>query len=179
MTDSFPAVFLIGPRGSGKTSVGRLLARKLGCELYDTDALVTSEAGRNVTEIVALEGWEGFRERESRALVSAAGPGRIVATGGGMILSEANRRFMRGQGLVIYLAAPAEALYARLVHGHESGQRPALTDKDLLQEITEVLAERGHLYRRTAHHSVDAAVSAPEVLGAIIRILGRNTGKTL
>ena len=104
-------LFLIGPRGSGKTTVGRLVAEALGLPFYDTDDMVMAEAGLSIADIVAAEGWAAFRKRESRALAEAvaraAGPapahsgrspsGAVISTGGGMVLDERNRAFMMNQ----------------------------------------------------------------------------------
>lgn len=179
--DEIRPVFLVGPRGSGKTTVGTFLAARLGLTVQDTDAMVTAEAGRSVAQIVATEGWEGFRERESRALRAATSPGVVIATGGGMVLDKGNREHMRQAGIVIYLAASVETLRARL-GGKEpdaqgplqlAEQRPSLTGADPLWEIAGVLAEREALYRESAHHSVDASAPAARVVAAILRILAR------
>jgi shikimate kinase len=170
----FPAspspVFLIGPRCSGKSTVGRVLAGRLGFAFCDTDALVGESSGVSVSEIVRLEGWEGFRARESKALAAAAGSGTVIATGGGMVLDERNRRFMRDAGTVFYLAAPLECLYSRLERSRKS-DRPSLTGGDPLAEMAFVFAQRESLYRECTHHSVDASVPAAKVAGAILHIL--------
>ena len=176
MSDCNITVFLIGARGAGKTSVGRLLARTLGCHFYDTDALICDEAGCTVAEIIERFGWDDFRRRESRALVRAAQDGcagRVVSTGGGMVLDENNRNFMRSSGLVIFLTAPADVLFERLSRSNDAGQRPALTGMGLLPEIQRVLAEREHLYRATAHNCLDASAPLPKIVASIVRILHR------
>jgi shikimate kinase len=168
-------IFLTGLRGSGKSSVGALLAAALGLDFDDTDALVTGEAGKSVAAIVAEEGWEGFRRRESLALEAAARPGRVVATGGGMVLSAQNRALMRARGVVIYLAAPPATLVQRLYGEGDAedapGQRPSLTGKPPLEEMEAVFREREALYLAAAHHQVDATPPAHEVAEAIRRIL--------
>lgn len=179
--DETRPVFLVGPRGSGKTTVGTLLAARLGLTVRDTDAMVTTEAGRSVAQIVADEGWEGFRGRESRALRAATAPGVVIATGGGMVLDEGNREHMRKAGVVIYLAASVETLRERLGGKGPNAQgalrlaeqRPSLTGEEPLREIARVLAERAALYRESAHHSVDASAPAARVVAAILRILAR------
>ncbi len=157
MTIDTSCIFLIGPRGSGKTSLGIALARELGFSFADTDDLVRGEAGLDVAGIVAAEGWEGFRRRESAALRVAACSRSVTATGGGMVLDPANRVFLHANGVVVYLRTPPAELRRRLTVDLKPGQRPSLTGKDPLEELAAVLAEREPLYREAAHIIVDAA----------------------
>lgn len=166
-------IFLIGPRGSGKTSLGTVLAHGLGFSFVDTDDLVRAEAGLDVTGIVAAEGWEGFRRRESAALRAAARSRSVTATGGGMVLDPANRAFMRVSGVVVYLRVPLEELHRRLTADLKPGQRPSLTGKDPLEELAEVLAERDPLYREAAHIVMDAGRSLEEVAGEVLAEIAR------
>ena len=131
-----------------------------------------------VPEIVEREGWAGFRERESRALAAASSrPGAIVATGGGMVLSGANRVLMRESGLVIYLSAPAETLAERLASDGGAERRPSLTGEDPRLEMVRVLAEREPLYRESAHHCLDASLPPEAVLEAAARIVRNFLGE--
>lgn len=172
-------IFLVGPRGSGKSSLGGPLARKLDFAFYDTDALVEAQAGCSVARIVAEEGWEAFRQREKQALLDATQPASVVATGGGMVLLPENRAHMRACGLVLHLAVPAEVLYQRLARGRDKNRRPSLTGADPLEEIAAILAEREPLYQAVAHHRLDASGSLPQALTAVMRILSRYKRKEL
>ncbi len=156
-----PLIFLVGPRACGKTTVGRALAQRLALPFADTDHYLLESTGLTVAQIVAIEGWPGFRQRESDALhaIAARHPqGAIVATGGGMVLDEQNRAFMRSQGHVFYLSAPVEALVARLSNNPLAAQRPSLTGDGIADEIRQVLEERLPLYQQTAHHHLDASL---------------------
>lgn len=166
-----PPIFLVGPRCSGKTTLAGLLSRRFDLTCLDTDVLIREEAGFGVPDIVAREGWAGFRQRESRALAKAARPGAVIATGGGMVLAPENRSFMRSSGLVIYLAAPAPALGRRLCYDGGASSRPSLTGMDPAEEMAAVLAEREPLYRECAHHVVDASLLPEQVLEAVSRLL--------
>ena len=153
-------LFLVGARASGKTTIGKALARSLDLPFADTDQHLLHRAGLTVEQIVAAEGWPGFRIRESQALqeVADAHPaGCIVSTGGGMVLAEANRLLMRQRGMVIFLDAPVQILAERLSRNPVNSQRPSLTGKGLIEEIGQVLGERRHLYEQAAHHIVDAS----------------------
>lgn len=158
-----PLIFLVGPRACGKTTVGRALARRLGLPFADTDHYLHSRTGSTVAQIVAAEGWPGFRRRESEALRQLAAQhqsaGAVIATGGGMVLDAQNRAFMREQGRVLYLSASAEALAARLAGNPLASQRPSLTGTAIIDEVAQILQERLPLYEQTAHHSLDAALS--------------------
>ncbi len=161
-------IFLVGARAAGKTTVGRHLARELAADFVDTDQYMSEVHRITVAEIVASEGWEGFRRRESAALREVTEPGRVIATGGGMVLAELNRTFMRENGLVFYLSAPAEVLGARLAADPQAAQRPSLTGKSAVEEVAQVLAEREALYREAAHHVINAAEAFEAVIGAIL-----------
>ncbi|WP_075180428.1 shikimate kinase AroL [Pantoea sp. 1.19] len=163
-----PPLFLIGARGCGKTTVGHALANALGYAFRDTDHHLQQMTQKSVADVVAEEGWEGFRHRESTALVAVSQPDTVIATGGGMVLALHNRRFMREQGKVIWLAADAEVLAARLTAWPEEGQRPTLTGRPIAEEMRQIVREREALYRQTAHLVVDA-MQPPEQVVAQVR----------
>ena len=169
-------IFLVGPRGCGKTTVGLELARVCHRQFVvhqgrRTDHRLQTEAGKTIADIVEQEGWESFRARETAALKAVTTPSAVIATGGGIVLAECNRHFMREKGIVIYLSAPVSALVGRLEAFPEEGQRPALTSRPLNEEVSEVLAERDALYREAAHHVVDASASPEDVVIQIITAL--------
>ena len=159
-------IFLVGARACGKTTVGKALAKKLKLPFADTDQHLLDSAGRSVDQIVEAEGWPGFRQRESTALrevTDAHAHGCVVSTGGGMVLAEANRTFMRQHGVVFFLDAPVQVLAERLGRNPLNSQRPSLTGKGLVEEISEVLNERRPLYEAAAHHVVDASRPLPSI----------------
>jgi len=176
------AVFLIGARAAGKTTIGGLLAVRLGLPFFDTDALLQESAGLTAAEIVESEGWPGFRRRESdllRALLGNFKPGRaegpfarVIATGGGLILDPANRVLLRSSGLVCFLKAPPKILAARLLAAPEAAQRPSLSGRPPHLEMREILRQRNPLYRETAHRVIDAARPLAAVLEQVCACVG-------
>lgn len=164
-------IFMVGARGAGKTTVGRALAQALGYQFVDTDLFMQQTAQMTIAEIVAQEGWPGFRRRETEALQSLKQPSTIVATGGGAILAEENRRFMRQHGRVIYLRASASVLAQRLEEYPQEGQRPTLTGRPIAEEMQDVLAAREALYQETAHYVMDASVNPQQVITQILAVL--------
>ena len=165
-------IFLIGPRACGKTSVGRLLADRLGIDFVDTDHALVQTVGVEIAEYVERHGWDAFRERESETLLREAIPGgRVIGCGGGIVLRKENRAILHG-GITIYLKADAEELARRLMNDPNEKQRPSLTGKSVADEVREVLIERAPLYEGCAD-IVTNGVSINEVVEQIIRELGR------
>ena len=164
-------IFMVGARGAGKTTVGRALAQAMDYRFIDIDLFMQQTTQMSVAEIVAQEGWQGFRRRESLALQAVTKPSTIVATGGGAVLAEENRRFMRQHGTVIYLRAPAEVLAQRLEAFPQDAQRPTLTGRPIAEEMLKVLAAREALYQETAHHVLDAAQDPHGVVAQIMEML--------
>lgn len=170
-------IFLVGPRACGKTTIGRNLAALRRVPFIDTDALLQEQAQRSIADIVAQDGWPAFRRLESDALKEAArrcghpdAPQGVVATGGGMVLAEDNRHFLREAGSVVFLQAPATVLAERLHRHGLPSQRPSLTGGDMIQEVAAVLAERLPLYKSAAHHWVDATLPVGDLCALLQRL---------
>ena len=146
-------IVLVGYRGTGKSTVGRLLAARLGRELVSTDAEVVKRANRTIPEIVAQEGWEYFRNLESDVCRELAGRDKLVIdTGGGAILRTQNVEALKSNGAVFWLTASVETIAKRIGGGN---QRPSLTGtKSFVDEIQEVLRERTPRYQAAADHII-------------------------
>jgi shikimate kinase len=159
------SVVLIGFMAAGKTEVGRALASRLDYEFCDTDDMVTTASGRSVDEIFAAEGEDGFRALERDAVVRAAArPGRVIACGGGAILSVRNYGVLKGAGPICYLRTSAEEIIARLGRGDG---RPLLGG-DPAEAVPRLLSERAPAYETAADLVVDTDGRAPgEVAGEI------------
>lgn len=168
-------IFLVGPRASGKTTVGRRLAGELGLEFLDTDSKLAEKETASVAKVIEKYGWAVFRALESEVLSDAAsGPPKVVATGGGVVLSAENRAVMRKKGLVFYLSAPAEVLADRLRADPKTDQRPSLTGRSVVDEVAQVLAEREALYRDAAHQVIDAADDFEHEIQTILSAIRKN-----
>lgn len=148
---------LIGCRACGKTSVGKALAQALARPFVDLDEELVAQAGRSVADIVAREGWPGFRRREKELVQHYARLSRqVLAPGGGVVLDPENVQLLREHGLVIWLTADSATLGQRLSGDQGSGEfRPSLTGQDPVAEVQQVLAQREPLYRAAAHLTVD------------------------
>ena len=144
-------IYLIGPRASGKTTLGRRLAQSLGRPFVDLDARFVEARGESIAELVAREGWDAFRQAEADILAETAGQkGLVAATGGGVVLLPQNRALL-SRGLVLYLQAHPDRLAERLMADLNPDQRPNLTELGLKEEIIATLAEREPLYFSLAH----------------------------
>jgi shikimate kinase len=139
--------------GAGKTSVGKLLARRLGKTFCDSDHEIERATGVKVAVIFEIEGEAGFRTREEKALAELVRRRDIVlATGGGAVLSAENRKHLAGNGVVVYLRAAAADLWARTRHDKN---RPLLNTADPLSRLQQLYDERDPLYREAADIIVD------------------------
>jgi len=168
-------IYLIGYRCTGKTSVGRVLAGRIGWEFADCDAQIGDQQGKNVACIVAECGWEGFRRLEARAMGRLCGrEATVVANGGGVVLCAENVRLMKANGVVIWLQAAAATIAARLrADTGSAAQRPALGGLDLDEEIVTTLADRTPLYGTAADFTVITdALSVDQVCDQIQTRLG-------
>ncbi|MBU3664506.1 MAG: shikimate kinase [Chthoniobacterales bacterium] len=149
----FRNLVLVGFMGSGKSSVGRILASLTGYALVDTDTLVTLEAGMSIPAIFKQHGEAHFREIETRVLRSLVGRlGLIVATGGGVIISADNRAILPQIGPVVWLDATPEQLHQRVKHS----KRPLLRTADPRRTLEELYRAREPLYREAATVRIDS-----------------------
>lgn len=154
-------IVLAGFMGTGKSSVGRRLAARLGREFVDTDALIEQEAGTSITRIFADQGEAEFRAREKRAVAVAVGEdGRVVAVGGGAILDRENLAAMKAGGPVVCLTARPEIVLARVAH--DTG-RPLLQGPQRLETIRGLMAERADAYARV-DVTIDTSDLTPDEL---------------
>jgi len=141
-------VFLIGFRCTGKTSVGQMLSTRLGWGFVDTDSLLVSENGLSIKEIVGSHGWETFRKMEQAVVEQVCMlHHRVVATGGGVVLNDANVKLMKSNGRLVWLKATPKTIKARMMQDQDTEVfRPSLTAKDSFSEIEETLTERNPIY---------------------------------
>lgn len=143
------SIFLVGMMGAGKTSVGRVLAKRLDKVFYDSDHVIEERTGVKIPVIFEIEGEAGFRNRESAVIDElTALPDIVLATGGGAVLAESNRTRLRSRGTVVYLRAAVRDLLNRTRHDRN---RPLLQTADPRARLAELYEQRDPLYRETAH----------------------------
>lgn len=163
-------LFLIGSRGSGKTTIGPILAKQLGWGFVDLDAKIVESAGSAIKDIFAAEGEEGFRRRESEACQKLKRVRRkVIALGGGSLIDPENRAMVKRLGKVVWLRAPAAVLWSRVSQDpHTAKNRPNLTDGGGLSELEAILAQREPQYKAVANHTIDTVAESPlEIAEAI------------
>jgi len=162
-------LFLIGYRGTGKSTVAALVAQRLGWESIDADALLEQRAGRSIRQIFEADGEELFRTLEAELLAEMCTRQRIVvATGGGVVVRPENRERLKHAGVVVWLTADAATLWQRLQSCSTTWQRRPNLTVGGLDEIAQQLQLREPWYAECAHGVVDTASLSPEqVVGAI------------
>lgn len=177
------SLFLIGPRGSGKSTVARILARELGWDWLDADDELEKRYGQSIKAIFAAEGEAGFRAKESAVLVELCRlPRHVIATGGGVVLHESNRSLLRASGLVVWLSADVDTLWQRVEADRTTEERrppllPPSKGGGGRAEMEEILRLREPLYRQCADHIAPTAGRQPDEIAAeILRfIVSRET----
>jgi shikimate kinase len=165
-------IILIGLPGSGKSTVGRQLARKLSASFTDSDVVIEQRLGCSIREYFEREGEQAFRAVEAQVLADLAASCadaqvmQVLSTGGGAVLAECNRRVLKAAGQVVYLRSSPEDLYKRLRHDRN---RPLLQVNDPLQRLRDLYAARDALYRETAHLQIETG--RPSVTALVHMIL--------
>lgn len=145
-------LILIGAMGSGKTTVGKQLAKRTRMDFVDSDHMIEERCGVSISTIFDIEGEDGFRKRETKMLRELCERnGIVLATGGGAIVSEENRILLRKSGFVIYLKTSIETQLART---QKNQNRPLLENVDVKDKLNELMDERGSLYEQEADLTV-------------------------
>ncbi len=168
-------IALVGLPGSGKTTVGRQLARRLQLPFIDSDHEIEQRIGCSIRDFFEREGEVRFRDIEQAVIDElTSGPPGVLSTGGGAVLREANRLHLHGRCRVFYLRALPEDVYRRVKHDRN---RPLLQVADPLSRLRELFRARDPLYREAAHHVVDTGrPSVPALVNSIVMQLELNPG---
>ena len=152
--------------GAGKTTIGRQLAKQLQLQFLDSDHEIEDHTGASIPLIFEIEGEEGFRKRESAMIDELSQrDGIVLATGGGAVLREENRRHLHKRGKVVYLHAELEDL---LLRTSKDRNRPLLQTEDPRAKLAALVEERDPLYREVAHLVIDTARSNPKRIATLI-----------
>ena len=161
---------LVGLPGSGKSTVGRLLARRLGLPFHDSDHVIEQQIGCSIRDFFARAGEVAFRDLEERVIDDLMNLLQgVVATGGGAVLRQANRDRIRSAGTVIYLRSTPEEAFRRIRH---DGRRPLLQVDDPLERLRSLHFERDPLYRQAAHLVIETGrPSVPKLVKLILEAL--------
>lgn len=166
-------LILVGMMGAGKTTVGRVLARRLKRSFLDTDEEIERRCGVRIPVIFDIEGEAGFRAREVQMIAElCALEDVVIATGGGAVLAEENRRMLAACGVVVYLHARPPHLWQRVRHDRN---RPLLATADPQKKLEELYAERDPLYREIADLVIDTGKQSVQTLAK--DLLARLDGK--
>ena len=165
-------VVLVGLSGSGKSTVARLLARRLGWRAVDTDQLIQRQEGMTVQEIFRVRGEPSFRQVEAETIAEVCRRSRqVIATGGGSFVADTNRASLLNGNLVIYLESKPETLAGRLSRNMGREPRPLLESGDLVERLAELGRQRDQQYR-SAHHVVETDQRTPrEVVDVITELI--------
>lgn len=155
-------IVLIGFMGSGKSSIGRLIAAKLRYSFVDTDQIVVKKSGTGISEIFRLHGEDYFRVQERLAIESLkTGMGQVIATGGGVVTRPENTALLRELGFVVWLTASEEVIFNRV---SRNKKRPLLQTPNPRQTIADLLAQREPLYEAAAHWKIDTSTQSHEAI---------------
>jgi shikimate kinase len=157
--------YLIGMMGSGKSTVGKLLAKKLDTPFLDLDHYIEVKNNKSINDIFKEKGENYFRQLETNALSEIKGSEIVVACGGGIILNHENRKKISSNGKVIFLKASISSLIKRLLSNKD---RPLLNDKNIENELIKIWNERKNYYNETAEITINTDGYTPENISSII-----------
>jgi shikimate kinase len=172
-------VVLIGYRGTGKSTVGKIVATRLGMHSVSMDSEIVRKAALSISEFVETYGWGKFRDLETEVATELSGQdGLVIDTGGGVIERHENVAYLQRNAVVFWLKASVETITARI---RRDASRPALTSgKTFVEEIAEVLAKRDPLYSSAAHHEIETDQKTPHhIADCIIALWGQTVNKAL
>lgn len=159
-------IFLVGPMGAGKSTIGRQLAQMLGMEFLDSDSVIEERAGADIDWIFDVEGEAGFRKREERIISELTqGQGIVLSTGGGSILSKDNRNVLSARGIVIYLETTVDKQFERT---QRDKKRPLLQTEDPRQTLETLAKVRNPLYEEIADITLQTDDQAAKVVATNI-----------
>ena len=163
-------IFLIGYRATGKSTLGKILSKLFKFKFIDLDKKIELEKKCSISEIVEKKGWERFRELETKALFNIQNKSNnVIATGGGVVLKKENRRFLKNNGVIVWLFADLDTIIQRLKNDDNSIiSRPALTKNDLEQETKMLLIQREPLYSELSSIKLDTTSKSPEKLAHLV-----------
>jgi shikimate kinase len=175
MIEKLNNIYFIGLMGAGKTTIGRLIAKQLGMVFYDSDYEIERKTGVKIPLIFELEGEVGFRKRETTVIEELTQLNNIVmATGGGAVLLEENRKFLKNHGKVVYLRANVHDLWLRTRHDKS---RPLLQGGNIKQKLEKLYIERDPIYTGLADCIVDTGAQSANEITSYIEDLIRGDAK--
>jgi len=163
-------IMLIGYRCSGKTAVGKILARRLGRDFLDTDRLLEEETGSSIESLILSKGWGHFREMEKLVIGKATkNDNLVIASGGGVVMDQENVNILKRNGWIVWLKANAGIIKDRMRKEQKSGIiRPSLTGSDPLEEVEDVLNLRTAFYEKAGDLGVDTSTHSPQEVADLI-----------
>ena len=170
-------IVLVGYRCTGKTEVGKAVARSLSFKFIDTDEQVEKDMDMGVSQIVSEYGWPKFREIEKKAVAQVSKQaGAVISCGGGSVIDDENVDNLKRNGIVVWLGARPEVIFERMKNDSKTdSQRPNLTGKDKLSEIKDMLSERIGKYESVSDYQVDTSdITLDEVVSEVLTIFKRN-----
>ena len=173
-------IVLIGFRGTGKSTVGRLLAKHLERDFIDSDKYIEDSTEKTIKSIFEEDGEEGFRKIEADTIAELSkADNKVISTGGGAVLKEDNVRNLKDNGFLVLLEATPEIIHNRIAQDkNTTQQRPSLTDKEPLDEIKHLIAEREPAYKSAADFTINTSyVSCEDIVNEIIMITNKTIKK--